>query len=527
MFDLLETLLRGLFGPFIPLLQAVMPYAPFILIGLVAVACGIRFGTPFLLGLVRRLVTRTPRSLFKAKAELLTNDAICEMYAPANQYITDREEGKKGGAQFAWLSPFPRAVKRSIKRNPVSRNRKLNARAQVAAAAKHIHVREPHPADNVAGELSEHYRIDMRLDGHDPKEIESMLGRVKAQLGLREIERIKTSDTYTLSMIAHKTDPEDILLSRKSGVELFEENPAETPISLPMALREDGKVWSLPTHHSLFFGATGSGKGGPLHAVVRQMAPFYEQGRVKFYGIDPKMIELRPYAETAMFETMVQDPEDAQEVIAHVYKLMNDRSRNIKIDLENDDLKRSLSATRETPMVILMIDEMLDLLLGLKGLGKPGVATMNQLTGILAKGRSLGIYVMAATQAVDTELLGRMRVNFANVVILQQGSAYYNDLFLGDGAAKRGFNSTAIPVSTPANKYKWAGIGYVKEPSGDPVKVRFAYSSDKDIIKLIKRYPKDDSDSFDYLPSLPNVDVDSSQDTSELPDLKDDEEADA
>lgn len=534
MFDILETLFGELFSPFIPFLQAVKSYVPFILIGLVAVACGIRFGTPLVLGFSRRLVTRTPRHLFKAKSTLLAQPDICEMYAPANQYITDREEGKKGGSQFAWLSPFPRAVKASIKRNPVSRNRKLNARAQVAAAAKCITVRAPHPADNVAGDLEEHYRIDMKLDGHDRKEIENLEGRIKAQLGLRETQRINTKDNYTMSWIAHKTEPEDPLVSQKYGSELFKDNPAKSPSALPCAVTQSGNIFTLPMHHTLVFAGTGGGKGSVIHAMILQLLPFWEQDRVKFYGIDPKMSELKAYRETSVFEAVEQDTDQAQETISEVYDLMNQRSRSTKIDVEKGDLKRSLDATTETPMIVLVIDELLDLLLSLKTLGKPGAATAAQLTGILAKGRSLGIYVVAATQSADKELLGRMRVNFANVIVLRQDSVYLNDMFLGEKAAERGFDSTAIPASNKANGYKYAGIGFSKQETGDPVKVRFAYTSDDDLIEVIKNYPKhDDFDSFDGLGSLPQPreddeveqEHDELPDLDSLPDLHDDEEA--
>lgn len=521
MIDLLEAL----FGPFIPSLEGLMPYVPYVIGALIALALIVRFGVPFLLALTRRLVTRTPRSLFKAKATLLAHRDICEMYAPANQYMTDREDGKKGGAQFAWLSPFERAVRNSIKRNPVSKARKFNARAQVREAARAITVRAPHAADYVVGDLKKHYRIDMKLDGHDAKEIENMQGRVKSQLGLHSVERIETSDNYTLSMIAHKEEPEDILLTRKSGVELFDEHPAKSPSSLPMALLENGLVWALAMGHTLIYGATGSGKGAVIHAIVRQLLQFFDQGKVKFYGIDPKMTELKVYANTSLFEEVVQDTEDAQEVIAHVYKMMQDRAKNAEIDIEGADLKRRLKASKEYPMVNLIIDEGLDLLLSLKAMGKSGTATIGLLTGILSKGRSLGFNVIMATQEADKELFGRMRSNFLNKITLRSESDWINDLFLGDGAAKRGFDSSAIPTSNEDNGYKWAGIGYAKGESGDPLKMRFAYSSDDDLIEIIKRYPKDEFDAFGELPSTRNESdtlEDEPKASTALPDLEDD-----
>lgn len=541
MFDLLETLLGGLFSPFIPFLQAAKPYVPFILIGLVAIACGIRFGTPFVLGLIRRLTTRTPRSLFNIKRELLAQPDICEMYAPANQYITDREEGKRGHAQFAWLSPFPRAVKASIKRNPVSKSKKLNARAQVAAAAKCITVRAPHPADNVAGELEEHFRIDMKLDGNDEDQLIRMEGRVKAQLGLREIQRLKTSDNYTLSMIAHRTEPIDILTERKAGAEFFKENPAKTPYSLPIAVTENGGTWSYPMKNGMILGTNGSGKGSALHGIITQLVPFVEKGTVELYGIDTKSAELSSfYKEASFFKETVDETADAQEVIGDLLEKMNRRQKNRKIDVDNNELGRKLTASKENPMTVLLIDEALDLLLDLQSMGKQGKETINKLNQIMAKGRAPGFFVILATQAADTELLGRMKNNLNNKLILRFDNPYFNKYFLGDEAVNNGNDPNLIPEANEGNGYATAGIGYVMGESGSVQKVRFAYSSDEDIAAMIRAHRK--TDDFDGLPALtPTEDADGRDesvdsntnalpdldDLGSLPDLKDDEEVDA
>src|SRR5699024_5016294 len=205
-------------------------------------------------------------------------------------------------------------------------------------------------------------------------------------------------------------------------------------------------------------------------------------------GIDPKASELRPYMEPSLFEEVVSENDEAQEIISQLHGVMKERARTKTVDLKNANLGRSLDATRETPMIMLVIDEMLSLLIALKGLGRPGAATMTLLTEILAQGRSLNVFVIGATQAVDKELLGRMRVNFANMILLRQESPYNNDLFLGEGAKERGYDSTAIPMSSKANGYAYAGIGYVKEDTGAPVKVRFAYSSDEDLAELIQEF---------------------------------------
>lgn len=500
MFDLLETLLGGLFGPFIPFLQAVKPYVPFILIGLVAVACGIRFGTPFVLGLVRRLVTRTPRSLFKAKGTLLAQPDICEMYAPANQYITDREEGKKGGAQFAWLSPFPRAVRASIKRNPVSRNRKFNARAQVREAAKHITVRAPHPADNVAGDLKEHFRIDMKLDGHDEKEINSLEGRVKAQLGLHSVERLFTRDNYTMSIIAHKTEPIDILIERKKGVEFLDANPAKTPLRLPIAVTEGGTPWNFDIHHTLIFGMSGSGKGSPIQASIRQLAPFVAQGLVKIHGIDPKKAEFKGYEvlQSSIFEKITSGlkPEDMEEHGAHIAELLEivDQRQaldNVTVEEGNVDLGRSFNLSKENPLIVVFIDEYLTLYRGFQKMGRSAKTHMANLEQLMSIARSFNVFVVAATQRATQDVLEELQPNITNWIILRQRNKYFNMKFLGDDSIELGLDSTKIAPSTPANGYLTSGIGYSADERGEVAKIRFAYLSDENVGQLIRDFERD------------------------------------
>lgn len=519
MTDLIESLL----GPLVPYAQAALPYVAYILAVALVLAVIVRFALAWVIRLIARKRSRMSKDHFKVKSELLAHNRICELYAPAQRYTRERRE-KEAQREQAWLSPFPRAVRASMKHAALSSSNKLEARKQIAEAAKHINVRPLPSSVHVAGEPDEHYRIDFKLDGHDTDELKRFEGRIAAQLGLHSLEPLETEDNYSISYIAHKTAPVDILTEHAAGVEFFEENPAKVPYSLPLAVQGDGRPWSLATHHTLIYGMTGSGKGSPIHGLVRQLSPYVSNGRAKLYGIDPKASELRPYMESSLFEDVVAENDEAQEVIGQLHHMMKERSRTKTVDLKNAQLGRSLEATRETPMIVLVIDEMLSLLIALKGLGKPGVATMTLLTEILAQGRSLNVFVVGATQAVDTELLGRMRVNFANTILLRQESAYYNDLFLGERAKERGYDSTSIPLSSKANGYAYAGIGYVKGDTGAPIKVRFAYTSDEDLAALIQEFPKhetSDFDDFDTTTDEPEKDEEAPKQVSALPDVDD------
>ncbi|PPF82983.1 hypothetical protein C5B96_08585 [Subtercola sp. Z020] len=456
-----------------------------------------------------------PKIYFDIETALLSNKGLVDGSTALNAFLIPKEDG---GSVWkpSWLSPYGRAVRAMGRAHRgEARGKRYLAHQQVAEAANYIIVRklpETHrvvelepskipedetPKQKLKRERKEeqklranHFRIDIVLDGRDPAEVKRLEGKIVSQLGLKSLQEFETENNFTLSYAAHKTAPGDPLMKLKTGIEFFRENAAKVAHLIPLAVRENGKLWALAMHHLLIIGMTGSGKGSPLNGLIRQLAPFVERGTALFYGIDPKASELRPYEESRLFEELVYENSGAVDVIAEVHKVMKHRAKHKRVDVENADLGRSLDATKENPMVVLFIDEFLSLLIALQAMGREGKAATTLLVEILAQGRSLGVYVVAATQEADKDLLGRMRGNFANIILLKQPSEYFNDFFLGEGARAAGFDSTAIPLSTKANGYAYAGIGFVKEETGKPVKVRFAYSSDKDIADLIKEYPR-------------------------------------
>lgn len=452
---------------------------------------------------------------FDIETALLSNKYLVDAAADLQASTVDKED-KAARWIPAWLTPQPRAVRAMGRAHRgVPRGKRYLAHRHVAEAAKYYIVRELPPTHQVV-ELepedipenetprqmrrrekreqrklrANHFRIDIVLDGRDAADVRRLEGKIISQLGLKSLQEIETDDAFKLSYVAHKTVPGDPLIKLKKGVEFLIEHAAKVTHLIPLAVRESGAVWALMMHHLLIIGMTGSGKGSPLNGLIRQFAPWVDKGIVIMFGLDPKMSELRPYEESRLFEELAYENAAMIDVIAEVHRRMKHRAKHKRVDVENADLGRSLDATRENPMIVLFIDEFLSLLISFQAMGKDGRAAITLLTEILAQGRSLGVFVVAATQEADKDLLGRMRGSFANIILLKQNSEYFNDFFLGEGARAAGYDSTAIPLSTKANGYAYAGIGFVKEETGKPVKVRFAYSSDQDIADLIKEYPK-------------------------------------
>jgi len=301
----------------------------------------------------------------------------------------------------------------------------------------------------------------------------------------------------------------------------FTKNPAKTPSSLPLAIDAEGEVWNFELNgHGIVGGRPGSGKSSVIHGTIRQLAPFAADGAINLYGIDPKGGELRIYDQSGIFKKIALDQDmQAISVIDRVHSEMR-----TALDARTVGFRSDESGGETTPTAVLIIEEFVSVWMSLAEMNRAGklargrledielsgttgeVPTdhlealvarsgmsdraFEQLEQIMAMGRSAGVYVIASVQSAPREILGRAERNFRTRALLGQDSAYHNDRFLGEDAAQRGFDSTAIPRANKANEYSAAGMGFVKDDSGDPKMVRFAYSPDEEVAELVRKYPK-------------------------------------
>jgi len=431
------------------------------------------------------------------KAELLENEQVIELLSPSARFRVpvDRESGKKPRHQQAWLSPYPSAVKAANKRHKrelKKGNEVTMTRSQIADAASRVKVEVLSDAEQPANAGTDHFSITFQLQGLTEQKIRGLAPELKAQLGLHSIEEANAPDYRSVRFIAHASKPQDKMSTLTPGRDFFDQYPADRVTSIPLAMKTDGTPWCLPTHHTLIHGTTGSGKGSPIQGIIAQLEPFIKQGVVKLYGIDPKNAELKPYRVTSLFESLALGENQAMlDEIVSCWAVMKKVQDEVVPTVEND-FGRSVPFTRETPLRLVVVDELFSFLSALKTMGKDGAKATQKFAEIVAQGRSGNMFVIAATQAASKELMGDMRDNFPNKIVLrlEDGNEYWNKLWLGDSSIEKGFNAMAITKAGPDNNYATAGVAYVKEETGDPVKVRFARTTRDDLNAILRRNPK-------------------------------------
>jgi len=243
-------------------------------------------------------------------------------------------------------------------------------------------------------------------------------------------------------------------------------DPETSWAGFPVARREDGTAVSYTTFHTLIVGQTGAGKGSVLWAILSGLLPAARAGLVEFYAIDPKNSEAK---DQALFSEIATTPDAWAELLV---RLVAD------LKVRQAQSGRSFQISKETPLRILMIDE-LSALSVLDSDPRRRAEVDADLMTLLSQGRSDGNIIVAAVQAPQKDLVGRARMFYAMRVALRTETPTETDLILGQGSVDQGALAHLITPANPGNHYASAGVAYMRlEGEADPVRVRFPFTDD-------------------------------------------------
>jgi S-DNA-T family DNA segregation ATPase FtsK/SpoIIIE len=213
--------------------------------------------------------------------------------------------------------------------------------------------------------------------------------------------------------------------------------------------------------------------------VIHGLLPAARKGLVEFYAIDPKSAEA-PMA-AGMFRQIATTPDEWDEMLEMLVADLKIRQH------ARFGVSRESKVSIDTPIRVLLIDELANLTVLDTDPARRKRVDLN-LRIILTQGRSELNMVIAAVQSPQKEIIGQTRQGFPMRVALRTADAGETDMVLGAGATERGALAHLIPVANKGNGNVSAGVGYMvlEEPDSDepsrPVKVRFPYTSDDDLM---------------------------------------------
>jgi S-DNA-T family DNA segregation ATPase FtsK/SpoIIIE len=257
---------------------------------------------------------------------------------------------------------------------------------------------------------------------------------------------------------------------------------------IPVARAEDGSIYRLHVvgHHLLVAGATGSGKGSVISAIIGGLVDQIAAGLVALWVIDPKGgMELAGarhlFARFAYGDATADGGYEASlaQLLEDAVQAMRERQDRLR------GVTRLHTPSVAEPLIVLIVDEIAALTAWVNDrTTKRRIETALGL--LLSQGRAVGVVVVGAVQDPRKDVIPQ-RDLFPTRAALRLNEAEHVTLVLGPGARNRGAYCDLIPDSLP-------GVGYLMvDGIAEPVRVRFCYYTDDDIAGLGRQLPPSDT----------------------------------
>ncbi len=187
------------------------------------------------------------------------------------------------------------------------------------------------------------------------------------------------------------------------------QSSAQLPVPLGLGSGGDAVFADLARMpHTLIAGSTGSGKSVCMNAIITGLLMSRSPAQVRMVMIDPKRVELTPYAGIPHLYTDVVV--EADRAVATLKALIAEMMGRFRV-LEKAGVKNIVSfnerSKEKMPYLVILVDELADLML----------QAANEVERLLVRlaqlGRATGVHLVVATQRPSVDVVtGLIKANF-------------------------------------------------------------------------------------------------------------------
>ena len=259
-------------------------------------------------------------------------------------------------------------------------------------------------------------------------------------------------------------------------------SPFKIPMLLGKAVNGELVIADLTKMpHCIIAGATGSGKSVCVNSIIMSILMLTKPDEIRFLMIDPKKVELAPYAQLPqMIAPVITEPHMAAASLNWLVREMEKRYEILRItgqrNIEGFN-KRKPDTTVETeshvtipeklPFIVGIIDELADLMMVANQDVEAPIARIAQMA------RAVGIHLILATQRPSREVItGLIKANFPARIACKVASRINSQIILDDIGAEALLGNGDMLILLPG--------------SSQPIRAQGVFVRDEEITRVIE-----------------------------------------
>jgi S-DNA-T family DNA segregation ATPase FtsK/SpoIIIE len=241
--------------------------------------------------------------------------------------------------------------------------------------------------------------------------------------------------------------------------------------------------------HLLIAGATGSGKSVCINSIVACLLMHASPEEVRFVMIDPKRVELAPFADIPhlAFSSIITEMDQVVGTLQAVIHEMESRYRRFaQIAVRNiDSYNKHESVESKLPYWVVIIDELADLMMSAP------YEVERQLCRLAQLARATGIHLIVATQRPSVDVVtGLIKANFPTRIAFAMSSQVDS--------------RTIIDIAGAEKLIGRGDMLFMATDSAKPRRLQGVFVSDKEVEDVVNFWTQDrfqgiDTELFDNL----------------------------